>query len=191
LSRKAVHNWVEKSSQGRSKVADDAWPGAEVVETTVKKLLCWGFWLTGKAMWQVYQCWWRICRQIFFFFPVSNISCFTFYIHFWPIYWLPRIYVGSLYVCMYVFIQADVRMHKCVCLQAWIPTYILRYEHVTKYTHNVTIVTRSPDFRFPNANFWCCPATASLRRVGRAVPLQRLRFKSSLQWRGVYWFPGL
>jgi hypothetical protein len=24
LSRKAVHNWVEKSSQGRSKVADDA-----------------------------------------------------------------------------------------------------------------------------------------------------------------------
>jgi hypothetical protein len=24
LSRKAVHNWVEKFSQGRSKVADDA-----------------------------------------------------------------------------------------------------------------------------------------------------------------------
>jgi hypothetical protein len=24
LSRKAVHSWVEKSSQGRSKVADDA-----------------------------------------------------------------------------------------------------------------------------------------------------------------------
>jgi hypothetical protein len=32
-----VHNWVEKFSQGRSKVADDARPGAEVVETTVKR----------------------------------------------------------------------------------------------------------------------------------------------------------
>jgi hypothetical protein len=35
LSRKAFHNWVEKSSQGRLKVADDALPGAEAVETTV------------------------------------------------------------------------------------------------------------------------------------------------------------
>jgi transposase len=30
LSRKAVHNWVEKFSQGRSKVADDARPGRPV-----------------------------------------------------------------------------------------------------------------------------------------------------------------
>jgi hypothetical protein len=37
FSRKAVVNWVEKFSQGRSKVADDARPGAEVAETTVKK----------------------------------------------------------------------------------------------------------------------------------------------------------
>jgi hypothetical protein len=36
LSRKAVHNWIEKYSQGRSKVADDARPVAEVAETTVK-----------------------------------------------------------------------------------------------------------------------------------------------------------
>jgi hypothetical protein len=42
-SRKAVHNWVEKFSQGRSKVADDARPGAEVAETTVKRLLDGGF----------------------------------------------------------------------------------------------------------------------------------------------------
>jgi hypothetical protein len=34
LSRKAVHNWAEKFSQGRSKFADDARPGAEVFETT-------------------------------------------------------------------------------------------------------------------------------------------------------------
>jgi hypothetical protein len=38
LSRKAVHNWVEKFSQGRSKFADDARLGAEVAEATVKRL---------------------------------------------------------------------------------------------------------------------------------------------------------
>jgi hypothetical protein len=36
LSRKAVHNWVEKFSQGSSKVTDDAQSGVEVAETTVK-----------------------------------------------------------------------------------------------------------------------------------------------------------
>jgi hypothetical protein len=30
LLRKAVHNWVEKVSQGRSKAADDARPGCPV-----------------------------------------------------------------------------------------------------------------------------------------------------------------
>jgi hypothetical protein len=43
LSRKAVHNRDHKLSQGRSKVADDARPGEEVAETTVKTLLCYGF----------------------------------------------------------------------------------------------------------------------------------------------------
>jgi hypothetical protein len=43
LSCKVVHNWVEKFSQGRLKVADDARPGAEVAEMTVKKLLCYKF----------------------------------------------------------------------------------------------------------------------------------------------------
>jgi hypothetical protein len=43
LSRKAIHNWVEKFSQRRWKVADDARPVAEVAETTVKRPLCWGF----------------------------------------------------------------------------------------------------------------------------------------------------
>jgi hypothetical protein len=56
LSRKAVHNCVEKFSQGRSKVADDGRPGAEVAETTVKRLLCCGFRRTGKAMGHVSQC---------------------------------------------------------------------------------------------------------------------------------------
>jgi hypothetical protein len=38
--------------------------GAEVAETTVKRFLCCGFRRTGKAMGHVYQCWWRICREI-------------------------------------------------------------------------------------------------------------------------------
>jgi hypothetical protein len=64
LSRKAVHNWVEKFSQRRSRVADDVRPGSEVAETTVKWFLCCRFRPTGKTMGQVYQCWWRIRREI-------------------------------------------------------------------------------------------------------------------------------
>jgi hypothetical protein len=43
LSCKAVHNWAEKFSQGRSNVADDARLAAEVTETRVEILLCAGF----------------------------------------------------------------------------------------------------------------------------------------------------
>jgi hypothetical protein len=56
VSRKAVQNRVDKFSPGRSKVADEARSGAEVAETTVKRLLCCGFRSTGKVMGQVYQC---------------------------------------------------------------------------------------------------------------------------------------
>jgi hypothetical protein len=35
-----------------------------VSETTVKRLLFCGFRRIGKAMGQVYQCWWRICREM-------------------------------------------------------------------------------------------------------------------------------
>jgi hypothetical protein len=76
--------YVKRFSQGRSKVADDAQPGAEVAETTVKRLLCRGFRRTGKAMGQVYQCS-RICREINAF-PGSNITYFMFYTHSRPIY---------------------------------------------------------------------------------------------------------
>jgi hypothetical protein len=38
--------------------------GAKLAETTDKRLLCCEFWRTGKAMGQVYQCWWRIRREI-------------------------------------------------------------------------------------------------------------------------------
>jgi hypothetical protein len=51
VTRKAVHNWVEKFSQGHSKVIDNAQhPGAEVAETTVKRLVYCGFRGTDKAM---------------------------------------------------------------------------------------------------------------------------------------------
>jgi hypothetical protein len=39
LSRKAVHNWVEEFSQGRSKVADDARPGRPV-EIATEATVC-------------------------------------------------------------------------------------------------------------------------------------------------------
>jgi hypothetical protein len=61
--------------------------GVEVAETRVKILLFCRFRRTGNAMGQVYQCWWRICREINVF-TVSNITCFTFYIHLWPVAWL-------------------------------------------------------------------------------------------------------
>jgi hypothetical protein len=84
LSRKAVHRWVEKFSQRRSKVADDETRCGNGSDNSKKnRLFCW-FRRIGKAMGQVYQCWWRICREInVFFFAPSNITCFTFYIELW------------------------------------------------------------------------------------------------------------
>jgi hypothetical protein len=43
LSRKAVHSYVEKFSQGRSKVAEYARLIMEVAETKAKRLVCFGF----------------------------------------------------------------------------------------------------------------------------------------------------
>jgi hypothetical protein len=56
-----------------------------MVETAVKRVLGCKFRRTGKAMGQVYQCWWRICREITVFFPHYDIY-FTFYIYLWPVY---------------------------------------------------------------------------------------------------------
>jgi transposase len=70
LLRKAVHNWVEKFSQGGSKAADDARPGhpdKTVTEATVqrvKELILAERMITidsaGKAIGQGCECWWRI-----------------------------------------------------------------------------------------------------------------------------------
>jgi hypothetical protein len=51
--------------------------GAKVAETTVKIFLCCGFWRADKAMGQVYQCWWRICREINL---LSRFEYHTFYV---------------------------------------------------------------------------------------------------------------
>jgi hypothetical protein len=75
LSRKAVHNGVEKL---RWKVADDVRPGAEVAET-VRGLLCCGFRRTGKAMGQEFQCRCWTCREIYGFSP--RFKYHMFYIH--------------------------------------------------------------------------------------------------------------
>jgi hypothetical protein len=77
LPRKAVHNWVEKFSQGRSKVADDARPGADVAETTVKDFYAAGF---GALVKRWYKC---InvgggCREINVFFP--RFEYYMFYV---------------------------------------------------------------------------------------------------------------
>jgi hypothetical protein len=76
LSCKAVQNWVEKLSEGRSKVAD-ARPSAEVAETTVERRLCCGSQRTGKVMGQVYQYSWRICRETNIF---SRFEYIVFYV---------------------------------------------------------------------------------------------------------------
>jgi hypothetical protein len=67
LSRKAIQPWWQTFRwwrRGRN-------GGAEVAETKVKKLLICGFWRTGIAMRQVYQCWSRICRVINVFFRLE------------------------------------------------------------------------------------------------------------------------
>jgi hypothetical protein len=50
-----------------------------------KKFLYCRFRRTVKAMGQVYECLWRICREIYV--SSQNVTHFTFYIHLWPIYW--------------------------------------------------------------------------------------------------------
>jgi hypothetical protein len=71
--------------------------GAEVAETIFQRLICCGFRRNGKAMGQVYQCWWRICREINVFSRFEYLY-FTFYNHLWPIYWISlEVYSSSSY----------------------------------------------------------------------------------------------
>jgi hypothetical protein len=60
-SRKAVHNEVANVSLMTKRLNGVA----EVAETRVKRILLYcGFRSTGKTTGQVYQCWWRLGREI-------------------------------------------------------------------------------------------------------------------------------
>jgi hypothetical protein len=83
-----------RNSQGRSKVADDVRPGAEVAETTVKRQLFCGFRRTGKAMGHVNQCWWTICREINVFPRLEYHMFCVLYPSVRPIYWLSLVWSG-------------------------------------------------------------------------------------------------
>jgi hypothetical protein len=80
LSRKAVHNWVEKFSQGHSKVADDETEVRNWLRQQSKELYAAGFGAVVKR--------WDKCMYVGggyvekqMFLLCSNITCFTFYIH--------------------------------------------------------------------------------------------------------------
>jgi hypothetical protein len=67
LSRKAVHNWIQKSGK---LFADD-----EEVEREVRKWVrnqSKAFYIAGfdalVKQWDMYRCWWRICREINVYF---------------------------------------------------------------------------------------------------------------------------
>jgi hypothetical protein len=91
-SCKAVLSWVEKFSQGCSKSTDNARSGAQMAETRVKILLCYGFRSTDKAMGQVYQCWWRICRETNVFLRFEYHKFYILYPFLNYLLTLPRVY---------------------------------------------------------------------------------------------------
>jgi hypothetical protein len=62
---------------------------------------------------QVYQCWWRVRWEINVF-SGSNITCFTFYIHLWPIYWLSL--VDKKIPTFFMNAEFYYRVHKCSSL---------------------------------------------------------------------------
>jgi hypothetical protein len=100
LSLKAVHNWVEKFSQGCSEVADDARAGTEVAETAVRRLLCCRFQRTGKAMGKVYQCWWRTCRETNVFSRFQYHMFYVLYMYICGIFTDSQSYMGKYtYMC--------------------------------------------------------------------------------------------
>jgi hypothetical protein len=64
--------------------------GAKVAQTTVERILCSGFRRTGNAMGQVYQCWWRICREINVFPRFEYHMFYVLYLFVTYILTLPR-----------------------------------------------------------------------------------------------------
>jgi hypothetical protein len=90
LSRKAVHNWIEKFSQGGSKVADDARSGGSGRDNSQKThthtyiysyIYTAGFGTLVKQ-WETVSMLVEDMSRNKYFIPGSNITRFTFYIHF-------------------------------------------------------------------------------------------------------------
>jgi hypothetical protein len=75
LPHKAVHKWVEKRGK-RFEIETEV---RKWLRKQSKRLLCCRFRRTGNAMGQVYQSWWRICREINVFSPGSNITFYVVY----------------------------------------------------------------------------------------------------------------
>jgi hypothetical protein len=85
-----------------------------VTETTVKRLVCCGFRRTGKAMGQVYQCWWRICRGINVF-PRSEYNIIFFLYPFMTyILILPHTYLKILQFSPTVHLGVSVTVSVCI-----------------------------------------------------------------------------
>jgi hypothetical protein len=64
VSRKAVHIWVEKFSEGRSKVADEETEIGKWLRERSKDFCAVGFDALLKGLGQMYQCWCGTCRGI-------------------------------------------------------------------------------------------------------------------------------
>jgi hypothetical protein len=89
LSRKAVHNWATDVSLMTKRLKPEArkWLRQRSEDCGCPR--------TGKAMGKVYQCWWRICREV-------NVFCRFKYRMFCDLYQfmtylltLPRVFVSS------------------------------------------------------------------------------------------------
>jgi hypothetical protein len=71
-------NFIRKS-QKMKRCCGSGWDNSQ-------KIICCGFRRTDKATRQVYQCWWKTCREINVFF--FSFEYHLFYIYLSPIYWL-------------------------------------------------------------------------------------------------------
>jgi hypothetical protein len=107
----------------------------------VRRLLCCGCRRTGKAMAQVYQCWWRICREINVFPRFEYHTFYVLYPFVTYVLTLPRILRFIKYsfceVSMYIYHQYFVTVLTFMCnngiftskyqIQMQIATWIFQY----------------------------------------------------------------
>ena len=70
LSRQAVHNWVQKFSEGRTSIEDEHRAGRPVVPTATKRIFRRRFPGTCETVGQVFKSVWSLCRKI-------NVVCMS------------------------------------------------------------------------------------------------------------------